>query len=160
MPKPTPGRVLLVLVRPNDNDGADTAPGIVTSVNDDGTVNLTVFTEIDAQPVGRLRGVQVVDDRQAADDELAKHVDDLPRRRDEPEPTPIDAAPWIKVAHWPDRGSPASESTPDTEPDDGPVRPADGATKAEWVDYAVATGMDREHAERKTKAELIAATGG
>lgn len=34
-------------------------------------------------------------------------------------------------------------------------RPAKSATKREWVDHAVASGMDREEAEATTKDALI-----
>lgn len=41
-----------------------------------------------------------------------------------------------------------------------PEPPAQSALKPEWVDHAVASGMDRKTAEGMTKAELIAKTGG
>lgn len=44
--------------------------------------------------------------------------------------------------------------TPDVTPDDAPERPAANASKAEWVEYAVARGMPREAAEESTKAAL------
>lgn len=34
-------------------------------------------------------------------------------------------------------------------------RPSDAATKATWVEYTVARGMDRDKAEAMTKQELI-----
>lgn len=40
------------------------------------------------------------------------------------------------------------------EPVDGTGTPALSATKAEWVDHAVANGADRDEAENQTKAEL------
>lgn len=40
------------------------------------------------------------------------------------------------------------------------VQPATGDRKAEWIDYAVAQGADREDAEAATKAELIELYGG
>jgi hypothetical protein len=109
--KPTQGRILRVLVRPDDNAGVDTAPAMVTSVNDDDTVNLTVFTELDLMPVRRLYGVQVFASRGAAEKELTKHVDDLPKRKGEPDPGPLDATPWIKVAYWPDTTAPAKSTS-------------------------------------------------
>lgn len=56
-------------------------------------------------------------------------------------------------------GSSGTESSGDepVEEDSGP--PAKSATKAEWVDYAVANGADRDEAEAQTKDELIAAYG-
>ena len=33
--------------------------------------------------------------------------------------------------------------------------PATSAPKAEWIDYAVSQGMDRDAAESQTKAELV-----
>lgn len=38
-------------------------------------------------------------------------------------------------------------------------RPAQAANKDAWVDFAVSQGADRDEAEAKTKAELIAAYG-
>ena len=37
--------------------------------------------------------------------------------------------------------------------------PAKSATKAEWVDYAVSQGADRDEAEASTKDQLIADHG-
>ena len=39
-----------------------------------------------------------------------------------------------------------------------PRRPAVNASKADWVDYAVALGRSREDAEQSTKEELIKST--
>lgn len=39
------------------------------------------------------------------------------------------------------------------------VAPAATAKKADWVDYAVAKGYDRDEAEKATQAELIKALG-
>ncbi|MDH6199189.1 hypothetical protein M2272_005857 [Mycobacterium frederiksbergense] len=43
---------------------------------------------------------------------------------------------------------------------DGDLRPKHVAPKAEWIDYAVTQGADREGAEDMTKAELIEMYGG
>ena len=48
--------------------------------------------------------------------------------------------------------SPEAPSLPGTDP---APRPAQVATKAAWVDYAVSRGMDRAAAEAMTKQELI-----
>lgn len=59
-------------------------------------------------------------------------------------------------------GAIGSKSAPSqTEGDtDVDVRPKHVAPKAEWVDYAVTQGADREGAEDMTKAELIEMYGG
>lgn len=41
-----------------------------------------------------------------------------------------------------------------SEPADADEAPAKTATKAEWVDYAVASGYDRAEVEEMTKAEI------
>ncbi len=51
-------------------------------------------------------------------------------------------------------------SSPQPAADGGDPRPKHVALKAEWVDYAVAKGADREGAEEMTKAELIEMYGG
>lgn len=57
-------------------------------------------------------------------------------------------------------GSPYEEPTEDLAgPQDGP--PAKAASKAAWVDYAVdAHGVEREEAEKMTKADLVELYGG
>jgi hypothetical protein len=52
------------------------------------------------------------------------------------------------------------DDDPDTDPDawagtGGTQRPAQGDSKAAWVEYAVANGAERIDAEAMTKAELI-----
>jgi hypothetical protein len=44
--------------------------------------------------------------------------------------------------------------------DEGDDTPNKSATKAEWVDYAVAQGWTQDDAEAATKAELVDALGG
>lgn len=44
---------------------------------------------------------------------------------------------------------------PASEPADGPERPAQSARKAEWIEYVVALGADREWADMATKDDLI-----
>ena len=46
-----------------------------------------------------------------------------------------------------------------TAPPAAPVRPAQAATKAEWVAWAVAQGADPDEADAATKADLVAAYG-
>lgn len=59
----------------------------------------------------------------------------------------------------PRASSPVTEQPPQTAADsvDAPVRPAARDAKAAWVEYAVATGMDRQDAEAMTKTALIEA---
>lgn len=38
------------------------------------------------------------------------------------------------------------------------ARPSQSAAKADWVDFAVARGLDRKEAESMTKAELVELT--
>jgi hypothetical protein len=52
-------------------------------------------------------------------------------------------------------GGAGDGETPPAEPPP-PEKPGSSATKAEWVDHAVARGMDQAEAEGKTKAELLA----
>jgi len=51
------------------------------------------------------------------------------------------------------------ESVPEAEPDEGDAEeathPPKSAVKAEWVDWAVLQGADRDEAEAMTKDELI-----
>ena len=42
----------------------------------------------------------------------------------------------------------------------GTTMPSESAKKADWVDYAVTQGMDRDAAEASTRAELIKQYGG
>lgn len=72
------------------------------------------------------------------------------------EPEPVATAPG------PAPEKPAPEPTPEPEPDldaapepEALPRPADWATKAEWVAYAVASGAAEADAIAVTKAELI-----
>lgn len=44
-----------------------------------------------------------------------------------------------------------NENLPET-----PKRPADGATKAKWVEYAVSVGLNPDVAEAHTKAAIVA----
>jgi hypothetical protein len=63
----------------------------------------------------------------------------------------------------PERQQPDADTPdPDAVADDGldvvvdePTRPADYASKADWVNYAVAKGAVREDAEAATKNELV-----
>jgi hypothetical protein len=66
-----------------------------------------------------------------------------------PEGTRADLEAWAAEASQDDLESIAAEpATADSD------RPADSARKPEWVDFAVARGLDRAVAEGKTKAEL------
>lgn len=84
--------------------------------------------EVDAAEAARLRSIGAVA-------ETTSEADD-----DETEPD-----------------EPVTESD-DDEPAAEPVeRPKQAAPKTAWVDYAIATGMDRAEAEALDKRELIAA---
>jgi hypothetical protein len=65
-----------------------------------------------------------------------------------------------RLPNW-DEVDPTNLPTTDAPPDTNPVTeaPAQSATKAEWVDYAVARGADRAEAEATTKANLVALFG-
>jgi hypothetical protein len=55
------------------------------------------------------------------------------------------------------------EDAPDPSDDPGegdPIRPAQSAVKADWIDYAVAHGADRQQAEAMTKDDLVQKYGG
>jgi len=111
MPKPTPGRIVLVLVHPDSNNGRDELPTIVTGVNDDGTCNGIGQPDTAGQTGVDLRGITVVADRKAALAELGRHTKDLVpvRNTEEGEKPykPVDAAPWVRVGFWPPRDEPA-----------------------------------------------------
>ncbi len=62
--------------------------------------------------------------------------------------TPIPETPPAEA-----EATPATPATPDVP--DVPEEPAQSARKADWVDYAVALGHDRETVEVLTKADLI-----
>lgn len=54
----------------------------------------------------------------------------------------------------------AADEEPDVEPvKAGQVQPAKAATKAAWVDFAVAKGADRAEVEKASKDDLIATYG-
>ena len=50
MQKPSIGRIVLVKVRPGDNNGGDTAPAIITRVNSDVSVNVRVMLDAASTP--------------------------------------------------------------------------------------------------------------
>ena len=54
-------------------------------------------------------------------------------------------------------GTPADDADPAAAVDNPP--PAKAAPKADWVDYAVSRGWDRDEAEATSKADLIEALG-
>lgn len=115
MSKPTPGRVVWVLCDPDDNNGKDVMPATVTGVNDDGTCNAIGHPDTPGQTSVDLRNVIVTANRAAADKELESHVKDMPKVRD-PETdrprkwSPADVIPWVKVAYWPPRDEPTSDT--------------------------------------------------
>jgi hypothetical protein len=121
MPKPTPGRVVYVLVHPDNNNGRDAMPATITGVNETGTVNAIGHPDVPGQTGVDLRDVTVVADRKAALAELGKHTEHLRpvRRVDDGERPykPVDAAAWVKVGYWPER-------------DDAPAGPAKAAKKS------------------------------
>lgn len=108
MAKPTPGRIVLVLVHPASNNDRDHMPATITGVNPDGTVNAIGLPDVPGQTGVDLRDVTVCADRSKALAELGKHAKDLPPRAEhEPQWKPVDAAPWVKVAYWPEDDAPA-----------------------------------------------------
>ncbi|WP_019204578.1 hypothetical protein [Tsukamurella sp. 1534] len=56
-------------------------------------------------------------------------------------------------------GDDAEDSEEEPEDGDEPARPRKAGPRDAWIEYAVATGMDRERAETLTKPELIAEVG-
>lgn len=72
----------------------------------------------------------------------------------------IEWLPPDQAAHFVDTGLVvkvgAQSPVPDASGGDGaPEKPKQVAPKADWVDYAVSEGLDRDEAEAMTKAELI-----
>lgn len=67
------------------------------------------------------------------------------------------------AAGWAIPDEPEPQPQPEPEPEleaveaqaDGPGRPAQGASKAAWVDYAAARGFDRDDAKGMSKQDLI-----
>lgn len=53
MPQPSLGRTVLVGVDPSMNNGADTAPAVITRVWDDILINVRVLLDGDSQPLWR-----------------------------------------------------------------------------------------------------------
>lgn len=60
------------------------------------------------------------------------------------------------VAIWEKSGWQLTED----EPPEGPTPPNRSASKADWVEFAVAQGLSRENAEGASKDDLIARFGG
>lgn len=73
----------------------------------------------------------------------------------EPAAAPAPPAPAVDVDQDDDELD-LAEPAPAPAPEPAVKRPAQVADKADWIDYAVARGLDREHAESRTKRELIA----
>lgn len=93
-----PGTVVRVLRHPDQHNGSDEGPGVVTHVthvDDQGVTHARVHVH----GADTLPDVHVVDSREQADELLAAHVTHLPRRRGEPDPTRHDVLPWVKVAY-------------------------------------------------------------
>lgn len=65
---------------------------------------------------------------------------------------PIDPAPA--------EAEPAAEATEDGAGEAEAEQPKKSASKADWVDFAVAQGLDREAAEAMTKDDLVEQFGG
>lgn len=88
-------------------------------------------------------------DAPAAAEEVTEEVtpDEEPAEVAEPEEGPEEAA----------EGD--AEGEPEATEPEGPARPVDSASKADWVAYAVARGLAQADAEGMTKAALIEALG-
>lgn len=70
-----------------------------------------------------------------------------------PEPAPVEVpGEGTPEAEAPAEGSSVEE--PIVEPE--PIRPADSASKGAWVEYAVASGLDREGVEGMLKRDIQA----
>jgi len=87
MSKATPGRIVLVTVNPDTNDGHDVAPAIVTAVDKDGLVNVRVFGATGAD--WAASGLPLYGDRRECD----KHGDDHALAAFFPTLTPAPAKP-------------------------------------------------------------------
>ncbi len=115
---PAAGRILLVAVHPDDNTGRPESPAIVTGVNDDGTVNVTVFGN-NQLPPGQLWSVPVYADRAAAEELLAEQLGNVRDRKADDgtvvKATLHDVTRWVPVAYWPTiaPATPAEEPTED-----------------------------------------------
>lgn len=57
-----------------------------------------------------------------------------------------------RVGYWEARGYPRVDQPAETTT---PEVPAKSANKSEWVEHAVARGVDRAKAEASTKAQLV-----
>lgn len=71
---------------------------------------------------------------------------------------PSDLPEGFEAPVFPD--SPAADAKQSDADADSDGPPAKSASKAEWVDYAVAQGADRAEAEAATKDDLVATYGG
>ncbi|GAA4699843.1 hypothetical protein [Phytohabitans rumicis] len=109
--KPALGRQVVALVDPDEHDGREELVATVTGLNKDGTVNLLGFPDEAGQTVVELRGARLCADRSAAEKALGEHLDDLPRRPGEPDPTALRVARWVPVAYWPDDPTGAAIAT-------------------------------------------------
>jgi hypothetical protein len=123
---PTPGRIVLVRVNPVDNAGADELPGIITGVDKDGTVSVSVFSATGA--LTALSDVTLYDTREDLDAGLSEHIALLPPR------PPLDAhlgpysatdvLPWVNAARWPSVPASTPPAAPPAAPPVSPVSPA------------------------------------
>jgi len=75
---------------------------------------------------------------------------------DQPIPVPTHVPPRTEAPEIePAAGDGSDDGQPPASEPAAPVRPMQVATKAAWVDYAVARGLDRAEAEGMTKQQLM-----
>lgn len=91
--KPSVGRIVLVTVHPTTNNGADTAPAVVTRVWSDELVNVAVFLD-GANGTKAQTSVPLFADREALDAAKA-------RRDADRHPHAVDLT--FTAAYWPPR---------------------------------------------------------
>ena len=92
-----------------------------------------------------------------AGDGLVQLVAGGPAPAEEPAPEPdVVPAPSVDDLALVDDEDQDDEPEPEPAPEPPTKRPAQVAGKSEWIEYAVARGLDREYAESRTKRELIA----
>jgi hypothetical protein len=108
MKTPTVGRVVLVGVDRRNNDGQHYAPGIITRVNADGTVDVRAFPLLADQ---RLTTVPLYDSETAAAADLAEHIKALPDGLDA-----HDVYRWTPIAWWPSIVEPTAPAPAAPEP--------------------------------------------
>lgn len=131
-----------------------TAPFVNLKVRDATTGRMSIN--------GMYKGAVVSDD--AVDPKsLRRHVDRgwverVSEPTSAPEPAPVADPEQVTQPATESASEAQSEatSTSDGDPDDpSPKAPSQSASKGDWVDYAVALGVDRAEADALNKSDLI-----